>query len=226
MFWGDESLKSHGEEFFHPYSQSQVRESCYRLRLGDEVFISPITGDSWNLKRLHQLNFAEPISIPPGRFAFLITREWITLPKNVLGFISLRSRYKMQGLINVSGFHVDPSYSGKLIFAVFNAGTKNITVRCDDELFSIWIASTDASDSGRGESRQGYWDIPSDLVSSIPEATKPIDALERRLNELERKVDSVQVLLTTAIALAIAIIAAIVSKFIDVGGQLQWPTLF
>jgi hypothetical protein len=38
-----------------------------------------------------------------------------------MAFISMRTAFKFKGLVNISGFHVDPGYKGKLIFAVFNA---------------------------------------------------------------------------------------------------------
>ena len=47
------------------------------------------------------------------------------------------------GLVNVSGFHVDPGWEGPLIFAVFNGGPSPVTVKRLDELFHIWFADLD-----------------------------------------------------------------------------------
>ena len=51
-----------------------------------------------------------------------MTKESIEVPLDALGLISIRSKYKLKGLINVSGFHVDPGFRGSLVFAVYNAG--------------------------------------------------------------------------------------------------------
>ena len=42
-------------------------------------------------------------------------------------------------LINVSGFHVDPNYKGKLIFSAFNAGPRDIILRKLDPVFMIFF---------------------------------------------------------------------------------------
>jgi dCTP deaminase len=47
------------------------------------------------------------------------------------------------GLINVSGFHVDPGFYGKLIYAVYNAGPSEIHLSRGTEMFLIWFADLD-----------------------------------------------------------------------------------
>ena len=51
-----------------------------------------------------------PFTIPPGQFAFLLTEEVVSVPPDALAFISIRAKTKFRGLVNVSGFHVDPGY--------------------------------------------------------------------------------------------------------------------
>ena len=46
-----------------------------------------------------------------------------------MAFISIKAKLKFRGLVNVSGFHIDPGYRGKIIFAVFNAGPQPILLR-------------------------------------------------------------------------------------------------
>jgi len=64
----------------------------------------------------------EQFVIPPGQFAYLLTEEVVRIPSSAMGFISLKFGVKGPGLINVSGFHVDPGYWGRLVFSVYNAG--------------------------------------------------------------------------------------------------------
>ena len=47
-------------------------------------------------------------------------------------------------MVNVSGFHVDPGFRGKLKFAVYNAGSKDIVLDQDEQVFMIWYADLDA----------------------------------------------------------------------------------
>src|SRR5690606_30973506 len=85
--------------------------------------------------------------IPAGQFALIRTKEKISIPLNAIGFISVRAKTKFKGLINVSGFHVDPGYSDHLIFSVFNAGPKAIPVKENDPIFLIWFADLNEDNS-------------------------------------------------------------------------------
>ena len=58
----------------------------------------------------------------PGQFAFLLTDEIVEVPDSAMALISIKAKIKWRGLINVSGFHVDPGFKGRLIFSVYNAG--------------------------------------------------------------------------------------------------------
>ena len=85
----------------------------------------------------------EAFTIPPGQFAFLLTEEVVSVPADALAFISIRAKTKFRGLVDVSGFHVDPGYCGQLTFAVFNAGPVPIHLKRGQPIFLIWYASLD-----------------------------------------------------------------------------------
>jgi dCTP deaminase len=72
-----------------------------------------------------------------------LTEEVVRIPPDVLGFISLRTTWKFRGLINVSGFHVDPGFHGNLIYAVYNAGPAPVHLARGMDLFLIWFAELD-----------------------------------------------------------------------------------
>lgn len=115
------------------------------MRVGSEYFVTP-TDDSSdaNSHSLKILPDGESFAIPPGQFAYVITHETVKIPTDVLAFISIRTTVKWKGLINVSGFHVDPGYQGRLTFAVYNAGPASIHLRSGDAVFLIWFANLDA----------------------------------------------------------------------------------
>jgi hypothetical protein len=68
------------------------------------------------------LSFGRLLTIYAGQFAYLLTEEVVKIPSSAMGLISLKFGVKGPGLINVSGFHVDPGYWGRLVFSVYNAG--------------------------------------------------------------------------------------------------------
>ncbi len=80
------------------------------------------------------------ITINPGQFALLLTEEKLNIPVNKIAFISIKAGIKLRGLINVSGFHVDPGFKGNLVFSVYNAGIMPISFEKGEPYFLIWFA--------------------------------------------------------------------------------------
>jgi dCTP deaminase len=195
------------------------------LCLGEEVYISPLPDTPPNDRKVTFLKEQETVVIPPGQFAFLMTFEKVTVPPNAIAFISMKFKPKAQGLINVSGFHVDPGYSGCLIFAVYNAGPLNFHVKRRQQLFSIWFADLDSVDEC-ARNQKGYDSIPTEilnvpeLVSSLPYLVKRLDTAEadlakrqetivKRLDNMEKKVEAYTFQQAICIGLFVAIVAAL-----------------
>jgi dCTP deaminase len=135
-FWNSEKIRARAtqEELITEYDGTRVKHCSYELSLGPEVFVtdSP-TG------RKHVLAAGEQVVIPPGQFALLLTEETITIPNDAIGFISIKAGIKFRGLVNVSGFHVDPGFRGRLKFSVYNAGSQNIVLTRGQPVFLIWF---------------------------------------------------------------------------------------
>lgn len=109
------------------YKESRLDPAGYRLSLGGEVYVSPAKAK--DKASIRTLKPHESFFIPPGQFAFLLTEEVVKVPKDAFALIALRSRSKFKGLVNVSGFHADPGYDGRLVFAVFNAGPGDVHLK-------------------------------------------------------------------------------------------------
>lgn len=137
-FWSSEKLRAQGAQIIDPYKSSRVRCGSYELSMGAEAFIS----SSEDGRKL-TLSEDECVVIPPGQFALLLTDEEVAIPADVLGLISMRYGVKSRGLVNISGFHVDPGFKGRLKFAVYNAGPNRITITRGESIFMLWIADLD-----------------------------------------------------------------------------------
>jgi dCTP deaminase len=188
-FWSGDTLKTQVPllHIIHPFNLDQVDAAAYVLRMGAEAYITP----DYQVKRISdhkkiQLkNEGDDFSIPPGQFAFLLTEETIRIPNHILGFISLRTRYKFKGLINVSGFHVDPGYVGKLVYAVYNAGPRHIYLTRGTQLFLIWFAGLDKSDPDNALNREAMTTINPDLITDISGEILSLQSLSRELKDLK-----------------------------------------
>jgi dCTP deaminase len=206
-FWSSQTLHERLEELISPFDENRIESSSYGLSVGDEIYISPLPNTPLEKRVKKIIGNRETAPIPPGQFAYLITEEVITIPKDAIAFISIRFKAKSKGLVNVSGFHVDPGYSGKLIFAVYNAGPLNYQVEYRERLFTIWFANLDQEDNDPRQ-LQGYESIPTDIINS-PDLVSSLPYLVERIESLEKKVDSYStrqgILFGIAIAIAVGI---------------------
>ncbi|MCJ2183701.1 deoxycytidine triphosphate deaminase [Novosphingobium sp. 1949] len=189
MFWGAQKLKSKLEPLISGFSESRVDGAAYRLRVGSEVYVSP-TGEADDPRNKpktvlgpNQTSF----TIASGQFGFILTDETIEVPEGNLAFISIRAKYKFAGLVNVSGFHVDPCFKGKLIFSVFNAGPNPVHLDYLEECFLIWFADLDGA-ACPGESKKGYDSIPFELMTGLAKGTQSFASLESTIRDNDKKV--------------------------------------
>ena len=110
-FWSSETLaqRAQAETLIEPFQQDRVKSAAYELGLAEQFFR---TSDQPAMRR--SLKKGEQLVIPPGQFALLITVERVRIPPDAIGFISIKAGIKFKGLVIISGFHVDPGFSGRL----------------------------------------------------------------------------------------------------------------
>jgi len=206
-FWTLSHLERRNAEFvehtgkpiitdFRPADPARGERASYNLCVGREIYISPASAADVRAREL--LEPRESRAIPPGQFAFLHTDETVTVPDDAIAFIALRSKAtKFRGLVNVSGFYVEPGYSGNLVFAVFNAGPGEIHVARGDPWFEIFFADL-VERTSQTRTKAGFVGIPNELITplsdrfhSLPGLSAKIDekaeALDERVQKLERE---------------------------------------
>ena len=104
-FWSSETMKAQLPGLISPFNPDRVVNCSYELSMGAEAYVT-----SSGAQTKQTLVIGEQILIPPGQFAQLLTEEIVEMPRDSLGLISIKSRFKLRGLVNVSGFHVDPGF--------------------------------------------------------------------------------------------------------------------
>lgn len=183
-FWSSEVLSKRipKEMLIAPYSEKRIKHAGYELALGEEAYVTS-TGGKVSLRR------GEHVTIPPGQFALLHSEEIVNMPADAIAFISIKARIKLKGLVNISGFHVDPGYSGKLVFSVHNAGSRAVRITCGDPAFLIWFGdlthATADTYNGAHKNQQG---ISSDAVMEIDGEIASPAHLADRLKKLESRI--------------------------------------
>jgi dCTP deaminase len=190
-------LKLISSDTFEP---SNVRQASYDLRLGAASYV---VGDDVPAQLNDDKN--RYLTISPGQFALLTTFEELCMPEDLLAFITLRNTFKMQGLINVSGFHVDPTHKGKLVFAVNNIGPSDIRLRFLEPTFTIFFSTVEGKIEG---TRPPFGnDLPLQYVQFLGGSSITLARLQKEFEELRFK-------LLLYAPLGIALLIALVLNFI------------
>lgn len=188
----------------HPgYIEKLFQGAYYELSLGDEIFIS--TKESPTILRDRAV-----ANIEPGEFVIVSTAETISMPPDRLAFISMKFGFTENGLINVSGFHIDPGFKGKIHFAVYHAGPATVTVRRLEPMFLLFLTKIDEVKKpdlyDDKHKHQSLSLIPAETIMRLKGPPISLKHLDSRLGKLE---STVTVLLTLMGALLVAAIGAI-----------------
>jgi len=189
----------HQAILFSAFDISSLQPANYDLHLGKECYV---TTEKYP-KILETSDGA--ISIEPGEFGILTTHEYIYVPSDLLGLISLKFTYKKQGLVNISGFHVDPGYHGRIIFAVYNTGPKSILLRYKDPVFMIMYDTLEKRTAIEYKGST-FTNIPVDIISNLKGPSVSVMNLNERIKSLETHV---QLLYGLLAGIFIAILAKV-----------------
>jgi|SRR6185369_3437666 len=204
-FFSSQSLRARlSAGIVSPYDAARIKHGAYELSLGPEAFIGSTTS-----KIKQTLDVGQQIRIPPGQFALLLAEESLEIPAGILGFISIRAGIKFRGLVNVSGFHVDPGFTGRLKFAVYNAGSEAVVLARGERVFALWLGAfdQDVDDPYHGEHFKQDGITSQDVMRLQGHVASPA-ALSQEITELRSKISRTRSELRLSQALAIALIAA------------------
>lgn len=201
-FWGSDTIrkKQVTDYLIGPFDDDRINNGQYLLSVGPESFITPN-----EVKTVTTDNHGQ-ISIEPGQFAIILTEETVTIPKNVIGFISIRASIKFRGLINVSGFHVDPGFTGRLKFAVYNAGSQPIPLDRGQPVFPIWFADMDDGNSDEyNGAHKAQRHITAGDVSMLRGQVASPNALKKEIEDLRHEYDKKYIKLEHTLTIAYSV---------------------
>ena len=181
-FWSSQTLAARISELTDPpLADDAIDCNAITLKVGREIYITPELEDA-HVQTKQELRNNQGFLIPPGQFAFLMTEETVKVPRNAMAFISMKATFKMKGLVNVSGFHADPGWSGQLIFAVFNAGPAAVHLHQGLPLFLVWYSDLD-HESEKSKGKPGYDHIPAEMINTLTGGINSLHALDKRVGE-------------------------------------------
>lgn len=227
-FWSGETLEARLGTLITPFDPKRIDGASYTLAMGREVYVSPTDqAADPQTQTLRQLNNGEGFTIPPGQFGFLLSDEIVEVPGHAMALISIKAKIKWRGLINVSGFHVDPGFKGRLVFSVYNAGPVPVHLRQGQAMFLIWYAGLDRPTRMlRDKPIQEHF--PDDLIPGISGELQSLEGLNSKIKAVEKElgdrihdVRREQIYYRLLAVILTLIIGAIITNWVRDGGLQQ-----
>ena len=104
----------------------------------------------FNTKMSYEKISGKEFIIPPHSFILATTREYISLPKNLSGFVEGRSSIGRMGLFIQNASVVGPGFKGKLTLELYNANILPIRLQAGRRVCQLILFQMDQ------ESKKGY----------------------------------------------------------------------
>lgn len=141
-----------------PFDRDQVGAASIDLTLADEIRIlepgdQPIDVleelDHRDFTRVQRLD--EPYTLKPGDTIHGITRERVTLPSNLCGFLEGRSRFARLGLmIHVTSAMVQPGVSNRQVLEMSNVSGHSLRIFAGVRICQLVLMRTEGDAVYRG----------------------------------------------------------------------------
>ena len=117
-----------------------------------------------------------PLHLPPKQRALLSSKEVVTVPEGIMGFVTLRSTFARLGFISPPTV-ADPGFTGTITFEVYNSSNHKILIQPGEAVFSITMVQlmegSEDSYSGRYQG-QNSLTLPKALLE-MPEVEETIE---------------------------------------------------
>jgi dCTP deaminase len=141
-----------------PYSADQVGPASIDLTLGDEIRVIetgsepiPIADDVDYRSFTSRRRLDQPFVLAPGVTIHGITRERLTLPADLCGFLEGRSRFARLGLmIHVTSAFVQPGVSNHQVLEISNVSGRPLAIHPGTRLCQIVLLRTEGEAIYRG----------------------------------------------------------------------------
>ncbi len=134
-----------GRVVIEPFTLDQIGPASIDLHLGDEIRVMhasrdpvPVTDDADYRTFTDVRRLDAPYALAPGETIHGITRERVTLPGDVGGWLEGRSRFARLGLmIHVTSGFVQPGVSSRQVLEMSNVSARTLEIHAGVRLLQI-----------------------------------------------------------------------------------------
>jgi len=164
----------------------------YDLRISSML----LSGDYPNSIDINQLDYEKrnKLVVAPGELIFLLTEEIVNLPDNIIALLVFKRKMNHEGVQVLGGSVVDPLYSGRLLFGLYNFSSEPFPVIPGKKIMSIMFYQLDGEEIGEFPKPEARIDsFPDELLRNMSKY-KPTSQqqLERQLLEVKTSLEQIK----------------------------------
>jgi len=140
-----------GRIVIDPFAEDQLGAASIDLTLGDEIRVIADTGvpiditdDSDYRNHTEVQSLAKPFVLAPGATIHGITRERVSLPQDICGFLEGRSRFARLGLmIHVTSAMVQPGVRNRQVLEMGNVSGRALRIHAGVRVCQLVLMRTE-----------------------------------------------------------------------------------
>lgn len=166
----------------------------YDFTLSDEILKS----DFSTPVKLMDLSIEErrEALIQPGEVVYVLTREKVNLPTNMYMSLSANRGMSEYGVLTLGGFAVDPGYSGRLMFGLFNYSSTPFPLMPGSKLIGgvfYQLNENETVDIDTLERPKPIDEFPARLVNIISKYSPTgMSSLEESIKTISKQMDALK----------------------------------
>lgn len=124
-----EAMKAGDLEIEH-FHEASLQGSSYDARIGKRALLGGQDAE---------MNVAQKgsVTIRPGEFVLIVTREKFKLGPTITGHLGIRSYYSRKGLVVLAGLQIDPGFEGHLVIGGYNAAPRRLTLDYESPFLTV-----------------------------------------------------------------------------------------
>lgn len=112
------------------FDQTGLQGSSYDARVGARALLGGKDSEI-------DVCRAGSLTIRPGEFVLIVTREKFKLSNSIAGSLGIRSYYSRKGFVVLAGLQIDPGFEGHLVIGGYNAAPRRLTLDYDSPFLTV-----------------------------------------------------------------------------------------
>lgn len=166
----------------------------YDFTLSDEIlksdFSTPIKFDELSVEERRKA------LIQPGEVVYVLTKEKVNLPSNMYMSLSANRGMSEYGVLTLGGFAVDPGYSGRLMFGLYNYSSTPFTLIPNSKLIGgifYQLNENEVIDMDLLERPKPIDEFPARLVSIISKYSPTgMSSLDESIKAISKQMEALK----------------------------------